>query len=75
MEKYEEYFLASLSRENTTTDNAVAERFIGTFKKHKINNTIIEEELFNNLAVSSKFNAYRAGLNKYVQSLSIKAEL
>jgi len=34
--KYNEYFVPSMSRENTPTDNSVAERFIRTFKEHNI---------------------------------------
>lgn len=34
-----------MSRENTPTDNAVAERFMKTFKNHRIYGATIEEEL------------------------------
>lgn len=37
--RYQDYFVTSISRENTPTDNAVGERFMRTFKQHKINNT------------------------------------
>ena len=40
--KYEKYFVPSMARENTPTDNSVAERFIRIFKEHKIHNTTIE---------------------------------
>lgn len=66
--KYNEYFIPSISRENTPTDNSVAERFIRTFKEHKIHNVTIEEKLFNNIAIDANFKSYRARLNEYVNS-------
>lgn len=40
--KYQEYFIPSMARENTPTDNCVAERFLRTLKEHKIHETTIE---------------------------------
>lgn len=34
-----------MARDNTSTDNYVAERFIIIFKEHKIHNITIEEKL------------------------------
>lgn len=34
--RYNEYFCPSMERDNTPTDNSVAERFMRTFKEHKI---------------------------------------
>ena len=70
--KYNEYFIPSMSRENTPTDNSVAERFIRTFKEHKIHNLTIEEKLFNSTAIDPNFKSYRACLNEYVNSLNNK---
>ena len=70
--KYKEYFIPSMARENTPTDNPVAERFMRTFKSHKIYNTTIEEKLSNSLAIEPNFSSYRATLNKYVNSLNGK---
>ena len=70
--KYEEYFIPSMARENTPTDNAVAERFMRTFKQHKIYNITVEERLSTEIAINSRFNSYRACLNKYVKSLNNK---
>ena len=69
---YEEYFCPSMTRLNTPTDNAVAERFVRTFKEHRINGTTIEEKLSDYLAVEPNFNSYRAVLNEYVRSLNNK---
>ena len=70
--KYKEYFIPSMARENTPTDNSVAERFMRTFKNHRIYNTTIEEELSNSIAIEPNFRSYRATLNKYVKSLNNK---
>ena len=60
--KYEKYFVPSTARENTPTDNSVAERFMRTFKQHKIYNTSIEEKLSNSIAIDPNFRSYRATL-------------
>ena len=54
---YKEYFCPSMTRLNTPTDNAVAEKFIRIFKEHKIKNTTIEEKLSDYLAVEPNFNS------------------
>ena len=59
-----------MARENTPTNNSVAEKFMKTFKNHKIYNTTIEEEIFNNITMDFNFRYYRATLNKYVNSLN-----
>lgn len=68
--KYKEYFIPSMAKENTPTDNPVAERFRRTFKNHKIYNTTIEEELANSIAIEPNFRCYRVTLNKCVKSLN-----
>lgn len=39
-----EYFCPSMARENTPTDNYVAERFMRTFKEHKMHEITIEKK-------------------------------
>lgn len=69
--KYDEYFIPSMSRFNTPTDNAVAERFMRTFKQHQINNITIEQRICREILLSrNEFKSYRACLNDYVNSLN-----
>jgi len=70
--KYKAYFTPSMSRENTPTDNAVAERFMRTFKEHRIDRNTIEEELQAQLILDPKFKSFRSVINKYVNSLNQK---
>ena len=63
--KYEKYFVPSMARENTPTDNSVAERFMRTFKQHKIYNTTIEEKLSNRIAIDPNFRSFRAVLKQH----------
>lgn len=59
-----------MSRENTPTDNAVAERFMRTFKEDKINRKIIEQVVHfksKSISISS-----RSVINNYVKSLNQK---
>lgn len=46
-----------MSRANTNTpkNNAVVERFIRTFKEHKINNKTFQEELFDQIEDTAPF--------------------
>jgi transposase InsO family protein len=70
--RYNEYFCPSMARENTPTDNSVAERFMRTFKEHKIFETTIEEKLSNNILIEPNFRSYRSVLNEYTRSLNSK---
>ena len=70
--RYNEYFCPSMGRENTPTDNSVAERFMLTFKEHKIHETTIEERLSNNILIEPNFRSYRSVLNEYIRSLNNK---
>ena len=45
IKRFEQFVEPSMSRDNTPTDNAVAERFMRTFKEHKINGKIIEQSI------------------------------
>ena len=70
--RYNEYFCPSMARKNTPTDNSVAERFMRTFKEHKIHETTIEERLSNNILIEPNFRSYRSVLNEYIRSLNNK---
>jgi transposase InsO family protein/integrase len=71
-ERFQDYFLPSMSRENTPTDNAVAERFMKTFKEHKINGVTIEDLLTGYTLENPNFRNSRSILNQYVKSLNEK---
>ena len=61
-----------MSRANTLKDNPVAERFMRTFKKHKINNKTFQQELFHQIEINSRFRGYRRIFNLYVKDLGLK---
>jgi len=71
-ERSQDYFLPSMSRENTPTDNAVAERFMRTFKEHKIDGITIEDLLTQCILENPNFRNSRSILNQYVKSLNEK---
>ncbi len=71
-ERSQDYFLPSMSRENTPTDNAVAERFMKTFKEHKIDGITIEDLLTQCILENPNFRNSRSILNQYVRSLNEK---
>lgn len=68
----EEFICPSMSRANTPKDNAVAERFMLTFKEHKINNKTFQQELFYQIKINSRFRGYRRIFNLYVKDLGLK---
>ena len=70
--KYREYFCPSMAREITPTDNSIAERFMRTFKEHKIHETTMEEKLSNSILIEHNFRSYRSVLNEYTRSLNGK---
>ena len=72
IKEQEGFMLPSMSRPNKPKDNAVVERFIRTFKEHKINNKTFQEELLNQIEINSKFKGYRKVFNLYVRSLNLK---
>nr|YP_009686230.1 hypothetical protein [Halamphora calidilacuna]QDR25064.1 hypothetical protein [Halamphora calidilacuna] len=61
-----------MSRANKTKDNAVVEGLIRTLKEQKINNRTLQEELFHQIEINSKFKAYRKVFNLYLRSLNFK---
>ena len=74
VKKYEEYVVPSMTRENTPTDNAVAERFMRTFKEHTDEKNglplTISEQMFSHITTNPEFRSSRSVLNKYVKSLN-----
>jgi hypothetical protein len=61
-----------MSRANTPKDNPVAERFMRTFKEHKINNKTFQQELFYKIEINSRFRGYGRIFNLYVKDLGLK---
>ena len=70
LEEFKEFVIPSMSRPNTPTDNAVAERFMRTFKEHKIKDLTLEERIQNHLVLDSTFNSFRRVINQYVKSIN-----
>ena len=68
----EDFIIPSMSRPNTPKDNAVAERFIRTFKEHKINDKTFQQELIHQKEINSKFQGYRKIFSLYIRSLNLK---
>lgn len=62
-----------MSRCNTPKDNPVAERFIRTFKEHKIDGRTFQEELFHQIEDNSKSQEYQKTFNLFVKSVNVKA--
>jgi transposase InsO family protein len=67
---FEAFITPSMSRENTPTDNAVAERFMRTFKEHLINGKTFEQATQESIISGSK--SYKSILNIYIQSLNTR---
>ena len=65
---YDAFIIPSMSRENTPTDNAVAERFMRTFKNHQVNGKIFEKAIQESLISGSK--SYRSITNLFIKSLN-----
>lgn len=70
VKKFNDIFIPSMTRENTPTDNSVAERYMRTFKEHKLDGVTIEEKLSSAAALNPKFNSYRSYFNLYINSLN-----
>ena len=51
----------------TPKNNLIAERFMLTFKEHKINGRTFQEELFYQIEINSKFKGYRKVFNLYLR--------
>ena len=65
---FEKFIVPSMSRENTPTDNAVAERFMRTFKKHQVGGKTFEQATQESIISGEK--SYRMILNIFIQSLN-----
>ena len=74
IKQFEQFIIPSMSRENTPTDNSVAERFMRTVKEHKINGKILEQSIQEEII--SKNNSaspnFRKLVNNYITSLNQK---
>ena len=68
----EGFILPSMSRKALPKDNAVIERFMRTFKEHKINDKTFQEELFHQIELNKKFKGYRQIFNLYVKNINLK---
>ena len=78
---YKDYFVPSMSRHATPTDNAVIERYNKTFKyhkchekflKHKLKGLTIQENIDNTLKQNPEFKSYRILIKKYIDDLNKK---
>jgi transposase InsO family protein len=69
---YKDYFTPSMSPANNPKSNPVIERFIRTFKEHKIENQTILESLLQEYQKNPNFNRPKIVVNKYVSSLNDK---
>ena len=67
--EFKAFFIPSMSRQATPKDNPVGERFIRTFKNHKLNDKTIQEYIFQELEFGP-IKSYIKILNKYVASLN-----
>ena len=65
---YDAFTLPRMSRENTPTDNAVAERFMRTFQEHQVNGKTFEQTIQESLILGSK--SYRNITNLFIKSLN-----
>jgi integrase/transposase InsO family protein len=72
--QFEQFIIPSMSRENTPTDNGVAERFMRTFKGHQIDGKIIEQAIQETILLDtiSESKSYRTIVNSYVESINKK---
>lgn len=66
----EGFILPSMSRKASPKDNAVIERFMRTFKEHKINDKTFQEELFNQIKLNKQSKGYRKIFDLYVKILT-----
>lgn len=67
---FDDFIIPSMSRPDTPTDNAIAERFMKTFKEHQINGKVVEQTLQE--AFLSGLKSYRNIVNIFVKSVNNK---
>ena len=72
IQEQEGFVVASMSRANTPKDNPVAERFMRTFKEHKIDGRTFQQELFYQVEINSKFKGYRKVFNLFTKNVNLK---
>jgi integrase/transposase InsO family protein len=70
LNKFKEFVEPSMSRENTPTDNPVAERFMRTLKEHKIDNKTLEQ--VSQEALLSGGRSYGNIVKLFIKSLNQK---
>ena len=70
--KYADLFEPSMSRHRIPKDNSVMERFVRTFKNHKIHKLTLEQRLEQELIKNPNFANYRRIMTSYVTSLNNK---
>ena len=68
----EDFIVSSMSRKAKPKDNPIAERFMRTFKNHKIDEKTFQQELHNQLENNSRFRGFRKIFNIYVKSINMK---
>jgi transposase InsO family protein len=66
--QYKEFMTPSMSRPNTPTDNGVAERYMRTFKEHKVNGKVFEQIVQESFLSGSK--SYRRTVNIFIKSVN-----
>ena len=71
--KHEDLFEPSMSREGKPKDNCVMERFVRTFKEHKIGGLTLEQRLNGEFINDPDFKAYRRLMTRYINSINNKA--
>jgi len=59
-----------MSRENTPTDNSVAERFMRTFKQHQIYGKNIYQTIEEAILSDPEFKSYKSVFNLFVKSIN-----
>lgn len=76
LDQFQQFIEPSMSRENTPTDNPVAERMIRTFKGHCVNGLKIQEAIQNALILNfnnkRKGTIFRSIVNNYVKIINNK---
>lgn len=72
VDEYNDLFEPSMSRHRVPRDNAVMERFVRTFKEHKIRGLTIEEYITQEKLKDPDFKTYRKAMTRYVKSINSK---
>ena len=70
LDQYQNFIEPSMSRKRTPKDNAVMERFVRTFKEHRINGIKIQDQLDAELYYDPNFSSFKKIINQYVKSLN-----